>query len=137
MLQSRVDFQVTTHISFLSSVVTPRQIRLVLTMSAVPSLTEDVPRPSAEHPNVGIQQVEDGGKPPEMQSETYTNGVRDAPWQLHDTPIENQRPMKVIVIGAGYSGVYCGIRIPERLRNCELTIYEKNEGIGGTWSVLV
>ena len=105
-------------------------------MSAVPSLTEDVPRPSAEHPDAGLRQVENGESQnlhAEVQSETHTNGVRDAPWQLHDTPIENQRPVKVIVIGAGYSGVYCGIRIPERLRNCELTIYEKNEGIGGTW----
>lgn len=41
--------------------------------------------------------------------------------------------MKVIVIGAGWSGIYCGIRIPERLRNVELVIYEKNAGVGGTW----
>jgi ribulose 1,5-bisphosphate synthetase/thiazole synthase len=39
----------------------------------------------------------------------------------------------VIVIGAGYSGIYCGIRIPEKLRNVELVIYEKNAGVGGTW----
>lgn len=63
--------------------------------------------------------IDDDGKPAEV------------PFLLHDTPIENQRPIKVIVIGAGYSGVYCGIRIPERLRNCELVIYEKNAGIGG------
>ncbi|KAH7039550.1 uncharacterized protein B0I36DRAFT_370652 [Microdochium trichocladiopsis] len=41
--------------------------------------------------------------------------------------------MKVIIIGAGFSGIYCGVRIPERLRNVTLKIYEKNEGIGGTW----
>lgn len=41
--------------------------------------------------------------------------------------------MKVVVIGAGYSGIYCGIRIPERLRNVDLVIYEKNAGVGGTW----
>lgn len=52
---------------------------------------------------------------------------------FHDSPIENFRPLKVIVIGAGYSGIYCGIRIPERLRNVELLIYEKNQGVGGTW----
>ena len=40
---------------------------------------------------------------------------------------------KVIVIGAGYSGIYCGIRIPEKLPNVELVIYEKNTGVGGTW----
>lgn len=52
---------------------------------------------------------------------------------LHDTPIENPRPLRVIVIGAGYSGIYHGIRIPERLRNVQLTIYDKNAGVGGTW----
>lgn len=52
------------------------------------------------------------------------------PFQIHDTPVENQRPIKVIVIGAGYSGIYAGIRIPERIRNCELVIYEKNDGVG-------
>lgn len=41
--------------------------------------------------------------------------------------------MRVIVIGAGYSGIYCGIRIPERLRNVDLCIYDKNAGVGGTW----
>ncbi|KAL6821577.1 hypothetical protein V8C40DRAFT_267898 [Trichoderma camerunense] len=47
--------------------------------------------------------------------------------------VENFRPMSVIIIGAGFSGIYCGVRIPERLRNVKLTIYEKNSGIGGTW----
>ncbi|KAH8689850.1 hypothetical protein BGW36DRAFT_440544 [Talaromyces proteolyticus] len=47
--------------------------------------------------------------------------------------VENFRPMSVIVVGAGFSGIYCGIRIPERLRNVQLTIYEKNAGVGGTW----
>lgn len=66
--------------------------------------------------------------------ETHANGVKASPtWQLHDAPVENQRPLKVVVIGAGYSGIYQGIRIPERLRNVELVIYEKNAGIGGTW----
>jgi hypothetical protein len=52
---------------------------------------------------------------------------------IKDTAIENFRPMSVIVIGAGFSGIYCGVRIPERLRNVKLTIYEKNAGVGGTW----
>jgi hypothetical protein len=47
--------------------------------------------------------------------------------------VENFRPMRVVIIGAGFSGIYHGIRIPERLRNIDLTIYEKNSGIGGTW----
>lgn len=56
-----------------------------------------------------------------------------ADFTCKDAPIENQRQLKVRVIGAGYSGVYLGIRIPQRLRNIDLKIYEKNAGIGGTW----
>ncbi|KAI0159894.1 flavin-binding monooxygenase [Hypoxylon sp. FL1284] len=56
-------------------------------------------------------------------------------FQLKDEPVEGQRPMKVRVIGAGYSGIYLGIRIPQRLRNVDLQIYEKNESVGGTWWV--
>jgi cation diffusion facilitator CzcD-associated flavoprotein CzcO len=52
---------------------------------------------------------------------------------IKDEPVENLRPLKVRVIGAGYSGIYLGIRIPQRLRNIDLQIYEKNEGVGGTW----
>ncbi|KAH8202076.1 hypothetical protein TruAng_003744 [Truncatella angustata] len=47
---------------------------------------------------------------------------------LKDEPIENQRRLKVRVIGAGYSGIYLGIRIPQRLRNIDLQIFEKNKG---------
>jgi hypothetical protein len=68
----------------------------------------------------------------DSKTEHGTNGTT-LQWSVHDSPIENQRPIKVIVIGAGYSGIYLGIRIPERLRNCELVIYEKNKGVGGAW----
>jgi hypothetical protein len=87
-------------------------------MSAVPNLPEETPL------------IATNGSTPSASN------PRDSPassFKLHDTPIENFRPLKVIVIGAGYSGIYCGIRIPERLRNVELVIYEKNEGVGGTW----
>jgi cation diffusion facilitator CzcD-associated flavoprotein CzcO len=52
---------------------------------------------------------------------------------IAEHPIENFRPMRVICIGAGFSGIYIGIRIPELLRNVSLQIYEKNDGLGGTW----
>ncbi|KAF2639348.1 FAD/NAD(P)-binding domain-containing protein [Massarina eburnea CBS 473.64] len=85
-------------------------------MSAVPNLPEDIPLAA---PNG----VADGA----------TNGASAASFKLHDTPIDSARRLKVIVIGAGYSGIYLGIRIPERLRNVELVIYDKNAGLGGTW----
>ncbi|KAI0205291.1 flavin-binding monooxygenase [Astrocystis sublimbata] len=56
-------------------------------------------------------------------------------FNLKDAPIDGHRRVKVRVIGAGYSGIYLGIRIPQRLRNVDLKIYDKNDGVGGTWWV--
>ncbi|KAH6630703.1 hypothetical protein B0J18DRAFT_364269 [Chaetomium sp. MPI-SDFR-AT-0129] len=52
---------------------------------------------------------------------------------LKDASVENLRPFRVIVVGAGFSGILAAIRIPERLRNVELVVYDKNEGVGGVW----
>jgi len=48
-------------------------------------------------------------------------------------PVDKSRPMKVIIIGAGMSGIIAGIFFPRSIENLELTIYEKNADIGGTW----
>lgn len=47
--------------------------------------------------------------------------------------IDNLRPMKVIVIGAGISGILAAIRFSQRIQNLDLTIYDKNPEVGGTW----
>ncbi|KAI0942198.1 hypothetical protein AcW1_002883 [Taiwanofungus camphoratus] len=54
-------------------------------------------------------------------------------FRLGDFCIDEYKPLKVVVIGAGFSGVIAGIRFPQKLQNIDLTIYEKNAGIGGTW----
>src|ERR1700761_1980896 len=103
-------------------------------MSAVPNLPESITR---THEDASLRHMENSKDAATHVEQAQVNGVKtDAPtWQLHDQPVENQRPIKVIVIGAGYSGIYLGIRLPEKLRNCELVIYEKNAGVGGTWCV--
>ncbi|KAF4573472.1 hypothetical protein EYR36_007987 [Pleurotus pulmonarius] len=47
--------------------------------------------------------------------------------------IDEPRPIKVVVIGAGYSGIIAGIRFSQKVQNLDLTIYDANAGIGGTW----
>lgn len=93
-------------------------------------------KPSVAHvenlPSNDVHEIHD------VKKTNGVNGVHHADskagqFQLHDTVVENFRPIKVIVIGAGYSGIYHGIRIPERIKNCDLVIYEKNAGVGGTW----
>lgn len=51
----------------------------------------------------------------------------------HERPVDDLRPLKVICIGAGASGILAGIRLPQKIPNLDLTIYEKNEDVGGTW----
>lgn len=124
-------------------------------MSAVPSLPESLsvrsntlPDDALLHRIDSANQVTNGVKshPPHKPTTTTTTTAAETPssplhapptststFTLHQAPVENQRPLRVIVVGAGYSGVYLGIRIPERLRNVSLRIYEKNGGIGGTW----
>ncbi|KAH8107384.1 FAD/NAD-binding domain-containing protein [Phellopilus nigrolimitatus] len=54
-------------------------------------------------------------------------------FKLSSSCIDDDRPFKVVVIGAGFSGITAGIRFPQRMKNLDLTIYEKNSGVGGTW----
>ncbi|KAH6893129.1 hypothetical protein B0T10DRAFT_509739 [Thelonectria olida] len=50
-----------------------------------------------------------------------------------DRPIDAARPLKVIYIGAGVSGIVGAIQFRKLLPSVELVIYEKNADIGGTW----
>ncbi|KAI0763006.1 FAD/NAD(P)-binding domain-containing protein [Fomes fomentarius] len=52
---------------------------------------------------------------------------------LGDFAIDEYKPIKVVVIGAGFSGILAGIRFPQKIPNVDLVIYEKSAGVGGTW----
>ncbi len=47
--------------------------------------------------------------------------------------IDESRPLKVICIGAGISGILAAIRLPQYVPDIDITIYDKNEELGGTW----
>ncbi|CAG9981778.1 unnamed protein product [Clonostachys byssicola] len=53
--------------------------------------------------------------------------------QIGERPIDSCRPIKVVCIGAGISGIVTAIRFPQHIKNLTLTVYEKNKGPGGTW----
>ncbi|KAH7925133.1 FAD/NAD(P)-binding domain-containing protein [Leucogyrophana mollusca] len=61
------------------------------------------------------------------------SAVKAPAFTLGDFTIDEDRPIKVVAIGAGYSGITAAIRFPQRIKNVELTVYEKNAGVGGTW----
>lgn len=77
-----------------------------------------------------------------------TNGTNehsiynDKGWQVEDPvtgyrileePYGTLRPLRVIHIGAGASGICFSKFAEEKLTNVDVQIYEKNHDIGGTW----
>lgn len=54
---------------------------------------------------------------------------------LLDRAVDEPRPIKVVVIGAGFSGIVAAIRLAQRVKNLDLVVYEASDGIGGTWNL--
>lgn len=52
---------------------------------------------------------------------------------LSNVAVDEVRPIKVICIGAGFSGILTAIRLPQKIPKLELIIYDKNHDLGGTW----
>jgi len=48
-------------------------------------------------------------------------------------PIHSERAMKIICIGAGASGLLFAYKLQRSFEKFELTVYEKNADIAGTW----
>ena len=48
-------------------------------------------------------------------------------------PIHEERPMRVVTIGAGASGLLMAYKLQRNFAKFEHVIYEKNPDLGGTW----
>jgi hypothetical protein len=55
-------------------------------------------------------------------------------YELSRVPMRTSRPLKIICCGAGFSGLNFAHEVETGgIENCNLTIYEKNASLGGTW----
>jgi cation diffusion facilitator CzcD-associated flavoprotein CzcO len=52
---------------------------------------------------------------------------------ISERAVDEPRPLKVIYIGAGVSGICAAIQFPKYVPNLERAIDEKNADVGGTW----
>ncbi|RJE25095.1 Flavin-binding monooxygenase [Aspergillus sclerotialis] len=52
---------------------------------------------------------------------------------ISERAVDQPRPLKIIYIGAGISGILAAIKFREAVPSLDLTIYEKNPELGGTW----
>jgi len=54
-------------------------------------------------------------------------------FRCEDHSIDDLRPIRVIIIGAGPCGIISAIRLRQRIKNVSIQIFEKNDNFGGTW----
>lgn len=60
----------------------------------------------------------------------YSNGNAGHVARRH---VDTIRPLKVVIVGAGISGIISAIKLLDSVQNLSLKIYDKNEDLGGTW----
>ncbi|KAL5366664.1 hypothetical protein BJX96DRAFT_44220 [Aspergillus floccosus] len=65
---------------------------------------------------------------------TNNNATRnETRYTVQENPLGLTRPLRVIAIGAGASGLNLAHQVNKHMSNIELMIYEKNPDVGGTW----
>lgn len=70
---------------------------------------------------------------------TETNGAKPSPhtkegaYAVREEPLGTPKPIRIIGIGAGASGINMVRTLRLNLTDYEHVIYEKNEDVGGTW----
>lgn len=60
-----------------------------------------------------------------------TNG--NHAYTVEENDLGYSRPLRVICIGAGATGLDLAYKTERHLKNFDLQIYEKNPELGGTW----
>lgn len=61
------------------------------------------------------------------------DGHAEPSFQFQNRPVDDGRRIRVIIIGAGLSGIALYIRLLQHVPNALITIFEKNPSVGGTW----
>lgn len=81
----------------------------------------------AEQTPVGVGDTEPNGRPANVLHASYPK----SDLELVDHHIDDVRSLRVVVIGAGLSGILAGILLPVKVPKIQLTILEKNDDVVG------
>ena len=54
-------------------------------------------------------------------------------YRIRETPSGFDRPLRVVVMGCGASGISFAKFAQDELKNVDFVLYEKNHDVGGTW----
>ncbi|OGE50581.1 hypothetical protein PENARI_c016G04590 [Penicillium arizonense] len=105
-------------------------------MALVDTPVGDVPFSNIRHVPESIRGNPDvkGATTVTVDSEVNTSPEeKNSTFQLEEHPVDEVRPIKVGIIGAGLAGITAGVMLPAKLPGLDLRIYDKNADVGGTW----
>lgn len=71
-------------------------------------------------------------RPPPQVHKSYVEEPKPS-GLISERAADAPRPLRVIYIGAGISGIIAAIKFRDAVPDLDLTIYEKNPKLGGTW----
>lgn len=73
-------------------------------------------------PNVELKRDSTVTNPPQLRTVW-------PPLELEEHPVDQCPPLRVVVVGAGLSGLTAGILLPAKVPNIDLVIYERHDDI--------
>lgn len=95
--------------------------------------TNGIPVSSAAEDAIKFYQNSAQHQPNPAQTDGYKN-IDSLAFEMSKVPMRTPRPLKVICVGAGISGLNLAHEVETGgFAKCDLTIYEKNSDLGGTW----
>lgn len=100
-----------------------------------PSLENGVDNPIIEYQKLSVEDNTTNGST-EIPHAKLKNATHTEPFVIQEQPAFTRRKLKIVCIGAGYSGLTLAHKImhEHKLEDVlDLTIYEKNADVGGTW----
>ncbi|KAI5309586.1 hypothetical protein KEM55_002890 [Ascosphaera atra] len=63
----------------------------------------------------------------------HANDTPQSFYKVKEAPVGTSRHLRVVMLGAGASGLNLAHQMELHMKDYDLTIYEKNEDVGGTW----
>ncbi|CCX05793.1 Similar to Putative sterigmatocystin biosynthesis monooxygenase stcW; acc. no. Q00730 [Pyronema omphalodes CBS 100304] len=103
-------------------------------------VTATAPNPRADEPpaqnivttSFGIDPNSIPG-PDEPHENSWYNGRDFNGYRVNEQPAYTKRTIKMIIVGAGATGLQIAYKAERLLENIEVVVYEKNNDVGGTW----
>lgn len=87
---------------------------------------------NGHHVNGGSKSHETNGVP-KPQPQPTQSATKSEPVWTSMRCLDEPRPLKLIYVGGGISGICGAIEFIKQVPELEMVIYEKNPELGGTW----